>query len=480
MTKLLQNQCYINGQWLDANDQAVIEVTNPATNEIISTIPKMGAAETDYAITSAYEAWQTWKHTSAPERANLLRKWFDLIEKHKEEIARIMTQEQGKPLSEAIGEMNYANSFVEWFTEEARRTYGDTIPAPSSDKRIWVIKQSIGVCALITPWNFPAAMITRKAAPALAAGCTVVIKPATQTPLTALALVELAEQAGFPKGVINIITGKSSEIGARLTNNPLVRKISFTGSTQVGSRLMAASSTNVMKMSMELGGNAPFIVFEDADIDAAIDGLIVSKSRNTGQTCICPNRIFVHEHIYDKFSQQYAKKVSTFKVGNGLDDGVIQGPLIDQSGLNKVEQLIEDAVKKGAHILTGGKRHALGGTFFEPTVLTNVSDDALLTKEEIFGPVTPIFCFSTEQEVIQKANNTEFGLAAYFYTNDLNRAHRVSEAIESGMVGINTGAISTTVAPFGGYKQSGIGREGSHQGIDEYLETKYVCLGNLS
>lgn len=477
---LLKNMCLIDGQWQHALDGGVIDVLNPATQEHLCSVPNMGNKETDLAIDAAHNAWLSWRETSASKRAELLKKWHVLIEQNKETLARIMTQEQGKPLAESIGEMNYANSFIEWFAEEARRVYGDTIAAPRTDQRIWVMKQSIGVCALITPWNFPAAMITRKAAPALAAGCTVVIKPASQTPLTALALVALAEQAGFPKGVINIVTGKASEIGEALTHSPRVKKISFTGSTQIGRLLMAQSAQNVMKVSMELGGNAPFIVFSDADIDAAITGLVAAKSRNTGQTCISANRVFVHGDIYDAFATRYAEVVANMSVGNGLDESVVQGPLIDMAGLEKVEQLVKDALSKGASLLTGGQRHELGGSYYQPTVLTHVPDDALLHHEEIFGPVTPLISFDNEAEVTQKANNTPYGLAAYFYTNDLNRAYRVSEALESGMVGINTGAISTTVAPFGGVKQSGVGREGSHQGIDEYLETKYICLGNVT
>lgn len=476
---LIKNQCYINGEWRDANSGKTIDVNNPATQEVFAQIPMMLEDETNEAIQAAHEAWLSWRNTSATERADLLKKWYQLIEENKEAIAEIMTREQGKPLAESLGEMTYANSFIEWFAEEARRTYGDTIPAPSTDKRIWVIKQSIGVCALVTPWNFPAAMITRKAGPALAAGCTIVIKPATQTPLTALALVALAEKAGFPKGVVNIVTGKASAIGNCLTQNELVKKISFTGSTPIGSQLIGLSADNVMNVSMELGGNAPLIVFEDAHIDAAVEAIIAGKSRNTGQTCISPNRIYIHDTIYDEVSQKVADKFEQLVVGNGLDEGVNQGPVIDENGVLKVEEHIDDAVKKGAKIIAGGKRHELGGTFFEPTVLAEVPQDALCLHDETFGPLAPLVRFKTDKEVIKAANNTPYGLAAYFFTNNINRVHAVSEALEAGMVGINTTAISTTVAPFGGYKKSGIGREGSHQGIEEYLETKYVCLGNM-
>ncbi|MFL6582302.1 MAG: NADP-dependent succinate-semialdehyde dehydrogenase [Burkholderiales bacterium] len=476
-SKLFRQQSYINGQWLDADAKATINVTNPANGAVIGTIPKMGAAETRRAIEAANAALPAWRARLPKERANILRKWFELMIANTDDLGLMMTTEQGKPLAEAKGEVVYAASFIEWFAEEAKRIYGDVIPQHQPDKRLVVIKQPIGVCGLITPWNFPAAMITRKAAPALAAGCTVVIKPATQTPYSAFALAELAERAGVPKGVINIVTGSAKEIGAELTSNNLVRKISFTGSTEVGAVLMNQSAHTIKKVSLELGGNAPFLVFDDADLDAAVDGAMISKYRNNGQTCVCANRILVQDSVYDKFAAKLAEKVKALKVGPGTEAGVNTGPLIDEHALKKVEEHIEDALSKGANILVGGKRDKLGGLFFQPTVLTGVNTTMKVTKEETFGPVAPLFRFKTEQEAIAMANDTEFGLAAYFYARDIGRIWRVGEAIESGMVGINTGLISNEVAPFGGVKQSGIGREGSKYGIEEYLEIKYLCMG---
>jgi succinate-semialdehyde dehydrogenase/glutarate-semialdehyde dehydrogenase len=476
---LLRQACYIDGAWVTASSGATIDVDNPATGEVIGTVPKMGATETRTAIEAAARAFVSWRKTAAKTRALVLRRWFDLMMQHQEDLATLMTIEQGKPLAESRGEVAYAAGFLEWFGEEAKRVYGDTIPGHQADKRIIVIKQPIGVVACITPWNFPLAMITRKAGPALAAGCTVVLKPASQTPLSALALAELGERAGIPKGVFNVVTGAASAIGGELTSNALVRKVSFTGSTDVGKALMAQSASTVKKVSLELGGNAPFIVFEDADLDAAVQGAIASKYRNTGQTCVCVNRIYVHATVYDAFSEKLAKAVNTLHPASGLDAAATQGPLIDDKAVAKVEEHIADAVGKGARIVTGGRRHALGGRFFEPTVLADVDSRMLIAQEETFGPVAPLFRFSSDEEAIGLANDTEFGLAAYFYTRDVNRVWRVAEAIEAGMVGINTGLISTEVAPFGGVKQSGLGREGSKYGIDEFLEIKYLCLGGI-
>jgi succinate-semialdehyde dehydrogenase / glutarate-semialdehyde dehydrogenase len=477
--KLFRQQGYINGAWLDADSKATIDVTNPANGAVIGTIPKMGAAETRRAIEAASAALPGWRAKLPKERANILRKWFELMIANTDDLGLLMTTEQGKPLAEAKGEIAYAASFIEWFAEEAKRIYGDVIPQHQADKRLVVIKQPIGVCGLITPWNFPAAMITRKAAPALAAGCTVVIKPATQTPYSAFALAELAERAGVPKGVINIVTGSAKEIGGELTSNTTVRKISFTGSTEVGAVLMKQSAQTIKKVSLELGGNAPFLVFDDADLDAAVEGAMISKYRNNGQTCVCANRILVQDSVYDKFAAKLADKVRALKVGPGTEAGVNVGPLIDENAVKKVEEHIEDALSKGAKILVGGKKHKLGGLFFEPTVLTGVNTTMKVTKEETFGPVAPLFRFKTEEEAIAMANDTEFGLASYFYARDIGRIWRVGEAIESGMVGVNTGLISNEVAPFGGVKQSGIGREGSKYGIEEYLEVKYLCIGGL-
>jgi succinate-semialdehyde dehydrogenase/glutarate-semialdehyde dehydrogenase len=476
---LFRQQCYIDGQWVDADDKTTLAVNNPADGLQIGTVPKMGAAETKRAIEAANAAWPAWRSKLAKERAVILRKWFDLMMANQDDLAVLMTVEQGKPLAESKGEIAYGASFIEWFAEEGKRIYGDVIPQHQSDKRIVVIKQPIGVCAAVTPWNFPNAMITRKAGPALAAGCTMVIKPATYTPYSALALCELAERAGIPKGVINVITGSSGPIGKELTTNSIVRKFTFTGSTEVGKTLMAQCAGTVKKVSLELGGNAPFIVFDDADIDAAVEGAMASKFRNTGQTCVCANRLYVQEGVYDKFAQKLGEKVAAMKVGNGMEDGVMQGPLIDMAAVEKVEEHITDAVGKGARIVTGGKRHAKGSTFFEPTVLADVKTNMKVTHEETFGPVAPLFRFKTEQELIKLANDTEYGLASYFYSRDIGRIWRVAEALEYGIVGINVGIISNEVAPFGGVKESGIGREGSKYGIEDYLEVKYLCMGGI-
>jgi succinate-semialdehyde dehydrogenase/glutarate-semialdehyde dehydrogenase len=477
--KLFRQQCYVDGQWVDADGKQTIAVSNPATGATIGSIPKMGAAETRRAIEAADRALPAWRAKTAKERANILRKWFDLMMANQDDLALIMTSEQGKPLAEAKGEIAYGASFIEWFAEEGKRIYGDVIPQHQSDKRIIVIKQPVGVCAAITPWNFPAAMITRKAGPALAAGCTMVLKPATQTPFSALALVELAERAGVPKGVLSVITGGAKDIGGELTSNPTVRKITFTGSTEVGRVLMAQSAETVKKMSMELGGNAPFLVFDDADLDAAVEGAMMSKYRNAGQTCVCANRILVQDGVYEAFAAKLADKVKALKVGPGTEAGVNIGPLIDAAAVAKVEEHIQDAVAKGAKVVAGGKRHTLGGLFFEPTLLTGVNTTMKVTKEETFGPVAPLFRFKTEEEGIAMANDTEFGLASYFYARDIGRIWRVGEGLESGIVGINTGIISNEVAPFGGVKQSGIGREGSKYGIEEFLEVKYLCIGGI-
>ena len=479
-TKLLKAHGYINGEWVGDNAESRFEVTNAYTNEVISTLPEMGKKETNDAIEAANIAWPNWRSKTAKERAAILKKWFDLIMENQEDLAILMTAEQGKPIAEARGEVGYGASFIEWFAEEGKRTYGDIIPTPSNDRRIIVIKQPIGVVASITPWNFPIAMITRKCAPALAAGCPVVIKPASETPLSALAIAELADQAGIPKGVLNVVVGtKASEIGAALTDSPIVRKLSFTGSTAVGKILTRNCADTMKKVSMELGGNAPFIVFDDADLDSAVSGALISKFRNTGQTCVCSNRILVQEGIYDEFVTRLADSVKTLNVGNGMEEGINQGPLISQKALDKVKDHISDAIDRGAVIVAGGKPHQSGGTMFEPTVISNVDASMKVASEETFGPLAPIFKFSTEQEAIDMANDTEFGLASYFYTSNVNRIWRVSEALEYGMVGVNEGVISNEVAPFGGVKESGLGREGSHYGIDDFLELKYICMGGL-
>ena len=479
-TSLLKAHGYINGQWVGDDAKSRFDVTNAYTNEVISTLPEMGKKETDAAIDAANAAWPDWRSKTAKERAIILKKWFDLIMSNQEDLAILMTAEQGKPLAEARGEVGYGASFIEWFAEEGKRTYGDIIPTPANDRRILVIKQPIGVVASITPWNFPIAMITRKCAPALAAGCPVVIKPAAETPLSALAIAELAEQAGIPKGIINVVVGtNSSEIGQALTSSPIVRKLSFTGSTAVGKILTRDCAATMKKVSMELGGNAPFIVFDDADIDSAVAGAMLSKFRNTGQTCVCTNRFLVQEGIYDEFVNRLAEAVKTLNVGNGMDDGVNQGPLISLKALEKVQDHLSDAIDRGALVVAGGKPHKIGGTTFEPTVISNVDSSMKIASEETFGPLAPVFKFSTEKEAIDMANDTEFGLASYFYTNDVNRVWRVSEALEYGMVGVNEGVISNEVAPFGGIKESGLGREGSHYGIDDFLELKYICMGGL-
>ena len=478
--QLFREQAFIAGTWTAADNGATVAITNPANGITLAQVPDMGAAETRRAIAAANAAWPAWRALTAKQRGAVLRKWFELIVANADDLALLMTSEQGKPLAEARGEALYAASFVEWFAEEAKRTYGDVIPGTVANQRLIVMKQPIGVCAAITPWNFPAAMITRKVAPALAAGCPVVVKPAEQTPLTALALGVLAERAGFPPGVFNLVTGSAASaplIGGELTGNPIVRKLSFTGSTEVGRLLMAQCAPTLKKISLELGGNAPFIVFDDADVDAAVAGAMASKYRNAGQTCVCANRLLVQAGVYDEFARKLAAQVEALKVGVGTEDGVTQGPLIDTAALAKVEAHVADAVAKGARILTGGKRHVRGGTFFEPTVLADVTSAMLCAREETFGPVAPLFKFADEAEAIALANATEYGLAGYFYARDLARVWRVAEALEYGMVGVNVGLIANEVAPFGGVKQSGIGREGSRYGIEEYLEIKYVCLG---
>ncbi|EON16288.1 succinate-semialdehyde dehydrogenase (NADP+) [Cupriavidus sp. GA3-3] len=476
-SSLLRQQCYIDGRWVDGERR--IDVTNPATGERVGQVPQLGADETRQAIEAANRALPAWRARTAKERSALLRKWFELIMASQEDLARIMTAEQGKPIAEARGEIAYAASFIEWFAEEGKRVYGDTIPAPVSNQRIVVTKEPVGVCAAITPWNFPAAMITRKAGPALAVGCTMVLKPASQTPLTALALVALAERAGIPAGVLSVVTGSAGAIGGEMSSNPLVRKLTFTGSTEVGRVLMAQTASTIKKVSMELGGNAPFIVFDDADLDAAVEGAIVSKYRNAGQTCVCANRIYVQTGVYEAFAQKLVAAVAALKVGNGMEDGVRIGPLIDDKAVAKVEEHIADALGKGARLLQGGQRHALGHSFFQPTVLADVGAGMLVAREETFGPLAPLFRFETEDDVVAMANDTEFGLASYFYARDLGRVWRVSERLEYGMVGVNTGLISNEVAPFGGVKQSGVGREGSHYGIEDYLVIKYTCMAGI-
>ena len=480
---LLRHQAYIGGQWTDADDKATFSVDNPASGQIIAEVANLGKAEAARAIEAANKAWPAWRALTGKARANLLRKWFDLIVAHTEDLAAIMTIEQGKPLTEARGEVAYGSSFVEWFAEQAKRIMGDTIDAPIPNTRILVLKEPIGVCGAITPWHFPIALITRKIAPALAAGCPVVLKPAEQTPLSALALAELAERAGIPAGVINIVTADSESsiaVGNVLCESPVVRKLTFTGSTQVGRILMRQSAHTIKKLSLELGGNAPFIVFDDADIDAAIDGAMASKYRNAGQTCVCTNRFYVHAKVYDEFSQKLAKAVEQrLKVGEGFEDAVTTGPLIDTAAIEKVQEHVADAIAKGATVLTGGRAHQKGGLFYQPTVITNVSSDMICMREETFGPVAPIVKFEDEADVIKQANDTEFGLAAYFYSRDMGRIFRTAEALEYGIIGVNAGIISSEVGPFGGVKQSGLGREGSVYGIDEFLEMKYVCLGGI-
>ncbi len=476
---LFRQQCYIDGAWADADSGDTINVTDPATNEVLGTIPKMGADETRRAIEAANAALPAWRAKTAKERAAVLRKFFNLMIENQEDLAQIMTAEQGKPLAESRGEIVYAASFIEWFAEEGKRAYGDIVPPHMNDRRIVVTKEPVGVVASITPWNFPSAMITRKVGPALAAGCTVVAKPATATPFSALALAELGERAGLPAGAMSIITGASGAIGGEMTSNPIVRKLTFTGSTEIGKQLMQECAGTVKKVSMELGGHAPFIVFDDAQIDAAIEGAIMSKFRNMGQTCVCANRFLVQDGVYDEFAEKLAAAAAALKVGNGADDGVQQGPLIDMAAVDKVEEHIEDALSKGATTLAGGKRHDMGGTYFEPTVLGGVDTQMKIAREETFGPVAPLFRFKDEAEAIRLANDTEYGLCAYFYSRDIGRVWRVAEALEYGIVGINAGVISTEVAPFGGVKESGVGREGSHYGLDEYLEVKYMCMAGM-
>ncbi|MCL1145008.1 NADP-dependent succinate-semialdehyde dehydrogenase [Shewanella marinintestina] len=473
---LLRQQCYINGQWCDANNQSTIDIANPATFDVIGSVPVMGADETKAAIDAAEAALPAWRALTAKERSSKLTRWFELVLAHQDDLALLMTTEQGKPLVEAKGEVAYAASFIEWFSEEAKRIYGDTIPGHQADKRLMVIKQSVGVTAAITPWNFPAAMITRKAAPALAAGCTMVVKPAPQTPFTALALAELAERAGIPKGVFNVVTGDAVAIGNELCANPTVRKLSFTGSTPVGIKLMQQCAPTLKKMSLELGGNAPFIVFDDADIDAAVEGAMIAKYRNAGQTCVCANRIYVQDKVYDAFASKLAAAVAKLNIGVGTEPGVTTGPLISADAVAKVQSHLDDALSKGAKLLAGGKLASIGGHFFEPTIITDVDKTMLVAKEETFGPLAPLFKFSNVDDVIQQANDTEFGLAAYFYGRDISLVWKVAEALEYGMVGVNTGLISTEVAPFGGIKSSGLGREGSKFGIEEYVEMKYICM----
>jgi len=476
---LMRHQAYIGGRWCDADSGATFDVTNPATGETLGTVPNMGAAETRRAIEAAKNAWAAWRRKPAKERSALLRRWNDLMVANVDDLGKLMTAEQGKPLAEAKGEVLYAASFIEWFAEEAKRVYGDTIPSPWNDRRLVVIKEPIGVCAAITPWNFPAAMITRKAGPALASGCTMVAKPAEATPLSALALAVLAERAGIPAGVFNVLTGEPREIGREMTSNPDVRKLTFTGSTEVGRILMKQSADTIKKLSLELGGNAPFIVFDDADLDAAVEGAIVSKYRNAGQTCVCANRLIVQSGVYDAFAEKLVAAVKKLKVGNGLEADVDQGPLIDRSAVEKIEDHIQDAVSHGARVLLGGKQHALGQTFFEPTVLADVTPKMKVAREETFGPLAPLFRFETDEDAVRLANDTEFGLASYFYSRDVGRIWRAAEGLESGIVGINTGLISNEVAPFGGVKQSGLGREGSHYGMEEFVEVKYLCFGGL-
>ncbi len=478
---LLRFQGFIDGRWVDADSGRTVEVRNPADNTPLATVPLMGAAETRRAIEAAERAWPAWRAKTAKERAQVLRAWHDLMIANKEDLARIMTAEQGKPLAEARGEVVYAASFIEWFAEEGKRVYGDTIPNHLPDRRLVVIKEPVGVTVAITPWNFPAAMITRKAGPALAAGCPMVIKPATATPLSALAMCVLAERAGIPAGILAVVTGSARDIGGEMTANPTVRKLSFTGSTEIGKELMAQCAGTVKKVSLELGGNAPFLVFDDADLDQAVAGAIASKYRNTGQTCVCANRLLVQDGVYDAFAAKLAEAVKALRVGPGLTtEGAQQGPLIDMAAVEKVEEHIADALSKGARVVLGGKRHALGGSFFEPTVLADVTPAMKVAREETFGPVAPLFRFKTEEEAVRMANDTEFGLAAYFYSRDIGRVWRVAEALEYGIVGINEGIISTEVAPFGGMKESGIGREGSKYGIEEFLEIKYLCMGGLA
>lgn len=476
---LFKQQAYINGQWLDADSGETLNVTNPANGEVLGTIPNMGAAETHRAIEAAEKAQKLWRAKSAKERAVIMRNWFELVMENQDDLALIMTLEQGKPLAEARGEIAYGASYLEWYAEEGKRAYGDVIPGPASDRRVIVTKEPVGVCAAITPWNFPAAMITRKVGAALGAGCSIVVKPAAETPYSAFALCVLAEEAGVPSGLVSVVTGSASEIGKEMTSNPIVRKLSFTGSTEVGRILMSQCSDQIKKVSLELGGNAPFIVFNDADLDAAVEGAMMSKYRNAGQTCVCANRIYVQDEIYDAFAEKFVAVVNQIKVGDGTVEGVNQGPLIDEAAVTKVQDHIADALSKGAKVATGGKPHSLGGLFFEPTVVTEVTSEMKVAREETFGPLAPLFRFKTEEEVVQMANNTEYGLAAYFYSRDIGRVWRVAEALEYGMVAINNGILSNEAAPFGGVKQSGIGREGAKYGLDDYMVIKYMLIGGI-
>lgn len=476
---LFRQSTLVGTRWIDANPDNGIAVRDPATGNLIGYVPDLGAVETNEAISAAETAWRSWSQRTAKERCTILRHWYELIMQHQSDLGIILTAEQGKPLAEAKGEIAYGASFIEWFAEEARRAYGNITPGHAPDKRILTLKQPVGVVAAITPWNFPNAMITRKAGPALAAGCAMVLKPASQTPFSAIALAVLAERAGLPAGLFSVITGSAREIGGAMTSSQTVRKLTFTGSTEIGALLYAQCAPTIKKLGLELGGNAPFIVFDDADLDAAVDGVIIAKYRNNGQTCVCANRIYVQSGVYDTFAEKLAAKVSTLKTGNGYEDGVTFGPLIDQAAIDKVEQHVRDATSKGGNVLLGGKRHALGGTFFEPTILTGVTSDMAIASEETFGPVAPLFKFETEAEAIAAANDTEFGLASYFYSRDMARVWRVSEALEYGMVGINTGLISTAEAPFGGVKLSGLGREGSRYGLDDFMELKYLCMGGI-
>jgi succinate-semialdehyde dehydrogenase/glutarate-semialdehyde dehydrogenase len=477
--RLLRMQAFVDGQWVDADSGATVAVLNPATRKTVGTIAQMGPDETRRAINAAHAAFPAWRKMLAKERGRLLRRWFDLIIENQDDLALLLTTEQGKPIAEARSEVISGAAFIEWFAEEGRRTYGETIPAPAQDRRVVVIKQPIGVCAAITPWNFPNTIITRKAGAALAAGCTMVVRPASNTPYSALALAELSARAGIPPGVFNVITGAPEEIGHELTTNPLVRKLSFTGSTGVGRKLMAQCASTIKKVALELGGNAPFIVFDDADVEAAIEGALASKFRNVGQACVGANRFYVHDRVYDAFAAGLVEKVRSLRVGNGAEKGVMVGPLIDVRAMEKVEDHIADAVAKGARVLTGGRRHELGGSFFEPTVLADATAQMKVAREETFGPLAPLFRFTDEAELIAAANDTEFGLAAYFYSRDNARAWRVAEALEVGMVGVNVGLMANEAVPFGGIKESGVGREGSRYGIEDYLEVKYICIGGM-
>ncbi|OSQ27489.1 NAD-dependent succinate-semialdehyde dehydrogenase [Thalassospira sp. MCCC 1A03138] len=476
---LFTQQAYIGGEWVDAPDGKTEQVTNPANGEVLGTVPVLGRDAVAHAIEVAEKAQKQWKKRTAKERSTILMKWYDLMMENQEDLARLMTAEQGKPLAEARGEIAYASSFLQWFAEEGKRIYGDVIPTFAQGRRVVVLKEPVGVCAAITPWNFPTAMITRKAAPALAVGCAMVVKPAMETPYSALAMAILAERAGLPKGLLSIVTGDAKTIGAEMTENPIVRKLTFTGSTAVGRLLMRQCADTVKKISLELGGNAPFIVCEDADVDAAVEGAIASKYRNSGQTCVCANRIFVHDAVYDEFAEKYAAKASAMKVGDGTEEGVVLGPLITEKAVEKVENQIADAVSKGGRVLTGGKRHAKGGSFFEPTVIADANRDMLVFREETFGPMAPLIRFHSDDEVLEMANDSEFGLASYFYSRDISRIWKLAEGLETGLVGVNAGVIATEVAPFGGYKQSGIGREGSKYGVEDYLEVKYVCMAGI-